>query len=180
MLIRLVVATTALVVTVIRAQPQSLAQKLDGGIYLQTHYGDDDRALHFYREVIADGGDRTLAGIAQMQIVSAMLHKGNFAAAAEEFKTLLNTYADQEQLVASLTKRLSGMRAEESAPTPPPNLKRGLLQTVYHLNSFGTEVTLPPGWSVTDDLGTDGVGDNIFFKDLKSNFIAAMYLLDPA
>jgi hypothetical protein len=174
------VAAVAVVLAVLgaaAAAEQPPAQKLEAGIYMQTHYGDDDGAIRLYREVVAGGGDRALAGLAQMQIVSALLNKGDFAAAAQEFKTLVTNYADQEGLMASLTKRLSGAQTVESAPSAPPLLTRGTLQNgVYHLNSIGTEIALPPGWTVTGDQGTDGVSDNIFFQDQKTNFSVAMYL----
>ena len=154
---------------------QTPRQVLEGGIYLQSHYGDDDRAIRLYRGV-AGGADRAVAGLAQMQLVSALLHKRDFSAASEEFRDLVTTYADQEELMASVSKRLSGLRDAEPAPEPLPTLTRGTLETVYHLRSFGAEVTLPPGWSVVRDQGTDGVSDNMFLRDEKTNFSAVMYL----
>jgi hypothetical protein len=159
------------------APAQTASEKLETGIYTQTTVGAVDTAIRIYREVIASSGDRALAGQAQMQIVSALLQKRDFTGAAQEFKTLVTDYADQSALMASVTTRLGGgMRAAGSDSTPPPDLTRGTLQNgVYHLSSIGTEITLPPGWSVIRDHQAYKA-ENIFFRDQDSTFKVVMYL----
>ena len=159
------------------APAQTASDKFEAGISAQTTAGAVDTAIRIYREVIAGGGDRALAGQAQMQIVSALLQKRDFTGAAQEFKVLVTDYADQKALMASVTTRLGGgIRAAASDPMRPPDITRGALQNgVYRLNSIGTEITLPPGWSVAEDHQA-GQAENIFFRDQGSTFKVAMYV----
>jgi hypothetical protein len=182
---RLAVVAVALAsVAIAGAQGLTPAQLLEGGVYLQNHYGNDDHAIQVFREVIGTGA-RTQAGLAQMQIVSALIHKGDLAAAAREFQTLVTAYAEQTDLMASVSKRLSGLGDLAQTPEPPTALTRGTLETVYRLKSFGVEMTLPPGWDVTEDRGADGVRDSIFVHDRKTNFSVDVFVerlaeTDPA
>ncbi|MGD0498084.1 MAG: energy transducer TonB [Bryobacteraceae bacterium] len=100
-------ALAALLVTL--APAQTAAELLQKGIYTQQTAGDVDAAIQIYRQVIATSGDqRALAGQAQMQIVGAMLQKGDLVGASQEFSTLVTDYADQKALIASVAARMGG------------------------------------------------------------------------
>lgn len=162
------IATTAIALSLLAASgfAQTAAELFQKGIYTQQTAGDADAAVQIYRQVIASAGtQRGLAAQAQMQIVGALMQKGDLAAAAQEFNTLLTNYSDQKELIASVTARLGGgirLAARTAAPAAPPKLTQGTLQGgVYHHTATGMEITLPPGWTVTGDGMSSGGGEGI-------------------
>jgi hypothetical protein len=159
------IATTAIALSLLAASgfAQTAAELFQKGIYTQQTAGDADAAVQIYRQVIASAGtQRGLAAQAQMQIVGALMQKGDLAAAAQEFNTLLTNYSDQKELIASVTARLGGGIRRAAQAAAPPKLTQGTLQGgVYHHATTGMEITLPPGWTVTGDGMSSGGGEGI-------------------
>jgi hypothetical protein len=163
------IATAALALSLLAtaASAQTATELFQKGLYAQQTAGDADGAISIYRQIIASAGTpRPLAAQAQMQIVGALLQKGDVNAASEEFRTLLTNYSDQKALIASVAARFGGaIRMAAQAPTGPPKLTLGTLENgVYHHTTTGTEITLPPGWKVVGDGMSTGDGEMVLFS----------------
>lgn len=101
------VAIFAVLLATVPAFAQTAGEFYQKGIYTQQTVGDVDAAIQIYRQVIASaGGQRALAAQAQMQIVSALMQKGDLPRAKREFNRLLRMYADQKEVIASIQGRL--------------------------------------------------------------------------
>jgi hypothetical protein len=179
------IATTALALSLLAtsASAQTAAELFQKGIYAQQTAGDADGAISIYRQIIASAGTpRPLAAQAQMQIVGAMVQKGDLSAASEEFRTLLMNYSDQKALIASVGARFGGaIRMAAQAPTGPPKLMLGTLENgVYHHTKTGTEITLPPGWKVVGDVMSTGDGEMVLFSTGALNARLWLKLETPA
>jgi hypothetical protein len=92
---------------------------LQKGIYTQQTIGDVDAAIQIYRQVIASAGSRrALAAHAQMQIVAALLQKGDPDGARREFNALVRRYSDQKEIIASIRARLEASHKTDAPLTP--------------------------------------------------------------
>jgi hypothetical protein len=169
MFIRFVtVAMLALSLLATAGSAQTAAELLQKGIYAQETAGDLDAAILIYRQVISTAGDnRSLAAQAQMRIVGILLQKGDTAGATLEFNILVQNYADQKDIIASIAARLGAvLRSSGSLPTTPPKLTKGTLENgIYHHMLTGTEIRVPAGWSITGDGGSSGGGEAVLLAD---------------
>jgi hypothetical protein len=180
MFVKLVtVAMLALSLLATAGSAQTAAELLQKGIYAQQTAGDPDGAIKIYQQVIGmAGADRTLAGRAQMQLVSAFLQKGDTAGAAREFNTLALSYGDQKEVVAAMTAAMrlaasttsaQGSPLQARRTTAPQGLTKGTLENgVYHNATTGTEIRLPAGWSIGMDGISLGGSEYVVVKD-RSN-----------
>ena len=173
------IATTALALSLLAtsASAQTAAELFQKGIYAQQTAGDADGAISIYRQIIASAGTpRPLAAQAQMQIIGALVQKGDLNAASGEFRNLLTDYSDQKAIIASVAARFGGaIRSAAQAPGAPPKLTKGTLENgVYTHTTTGTQITLPPGWTVTGDGMSSGGGEMVLFSN--GNINANVYL----
>jgi hypothetical protein len=172
MLIRFVtVAMLALSLLATAGSAQTAAELLQKGIYTQETAGDLDAAIQIYRQVISSAGNnRPLAAQAQMRIVGVLLQKGDTAGASLEFNILMQNYADQKEIIASIAARLGAvLRSSGTFPTTPPKLTKGTLENgLYRHTATGTEFRIPPGWSITNDGPSSGGGEAVMFRDGSS------------
>jgi hypothetical protein len=147
---------------------QTAAELLQKGIYAQETAGDLDAALQIYRQVVGSAGNqRALAAQAQMRIVGILLQKGDNAGATLEFNILVQNYADQKEIIASIAARLGAvLRSTTFLPTAPPKLTKGTLENgLYHHTLTGTEIRVPAGWSIIGDGGSSGGGEAVGLAD---------------
>jgi hypothetical protein len=100
------------------AQPAS--DLLQSGIYSQDTVGDLDAAIRIYRQILGSGtGMRLYAAHAQYRLGVCLLRKGDSAAAAEVFQTVIREYSDQPALVARARESLPPGNRLLRAPWPP-------------------------------------------------------------
>jgi hypothetical protein len=148
---------------------QTAAELLQKGIYAQQTAGDVDGAIQVYRQVVGmTGVDRALAARAQMQIVSALLQKGDMASASREFNTLEIRYSDQRELIAATA---TAMRVT--------TIKGTFEDGVYHHKATGTRVHLPANWSLLSDEITVGGQDAISVKDDANHRLFVLMSSNP-
>ena len=67
---------------------QTAAERYEKGLFNQQTAGNLDAAIEAYRQAIASAGaDRALAGRAQVQLIGALLQKGDTQGASREFNS---------------------------------------------------------------------------------------------
>lgn len=165
------VAMLALSLLSTAGSAQTAAELLQKGIYTQETAGDLDAAIQIYRQVISSAGSqRALAAQAQMRIVGVLLQKGDTAGASLEFNILVQNYADQKEIIASIAARLGAvLRSSGTFPTTPPMLTKGTLENgLYRNKAIGLEIRPPAGMSITADGGSSGDGEFVMVRDSSS------------
>jgi hypothetical protein len=164
---------TALIAT--SAAAQTAEELLQKGIYTQETAGDIDASISIYRQVIGLAGvPKAVAAQAQMQIVSALLQKGDMAGAAEEFGKLARDYADQQRVVSLMARRLSTV-AEDGPNLPLGSFENGR----YRHYLTGVEFTLPSDWSVRSQQHQASGGDKVNLVDSSIRTAHAFVWIKP-
>src|ERR1043165_6646545 len=113
------------------ASAQSVAERLQKGIYTQDTVGDVEAALTTFREILKMPSiPRRYAAQAQARIVRCLAEKGDANAASREFTVLTRDYAEFRDVVASAATALRGRQGVQvvqlpSAPTPTTSSIRG-------------------------------------------------------
>ena len=101
------VFTTMLMFASFPANAASPAEALEKGIYNEETTGNLDEAIKHYREVLSDAQKTEgLAAQAQYRLGRCLDKLGKKKQAAEAFKTLIQKYPDQKELVAKARKML--------------------------------------------------------------------------
>jgi hypothetical protein len=145
---------------------QTAAELLQKGIYTQETAGDLDAAIQIYRQVISSAGNpRALAAQAQMRIVGVLLQKGDTAGASLEFNILVQNYADQKEIIASIAARMGAVLRASGTPAARKLMLGTLENGVYHHTATGTEIRLPVGMSITGDGPSSGGGEYAMVGD---------------
>lgn len=138
---------------------QPAGQLLQKGIYNQETAGDLDAAIQIYRQLVA-GTDRAIAAQAQFRLTETLLAKGDLAAAGEEFRKLAQSFADSPKLVKAMAARARAL-AEGGVSQLMGSFQNGR----YHHNLTGTEMTVPPDWSLRGQTAQPDGGDAIHLVD---------------
>ena len=88
------------------AQPASVL--LEKGIYSEETVGDLDAAMKIYRQIVDDAAaNRPYVAQATYRLGMCYLKKGDKAKAAEEFNLLVNSYAEQKEVVGKAKAELA-------------------------------------------------------------------------
>ncbi|MDR3702729.1 MAG: hypothetical protein P4L56_23995 [Candidatus Sulfopaludibacter sp.] len=134
---------------------QTVAEQLQKAIYTQETAGDLDAAIQMYRQILnSSPADRKYAAMAQFRMAQALLQKGDLPEAAREFQALAN-YPEYKDVIAAMAGRTGG-RARGSV------ISRGTYTITapgqggrYTHKATGVELTVPPGWNLTDGESSD-------------------------
>lgn len=126
-------------VLLVSAAAQPASDLLQSGIYSQDTQGDLDAAIRIYRQILSAGdGMRLYAAQAQYRLGVCLLRKGDTAAAARAFESVIRDYPGETELVA---------RAHENLP------RGGLLPAPWPANEIAEYRWFIPGveggWSIS-------------------------------
>lgn len=103
------IAILAVATLITPACAQSLSDLLQKAIYTQETVGDLDGAIQLYRQiVIASKDTRPYGAQAQYRLGLCLLKKGNQTEAVNAFKSLVEHYPEQTDLVAKAREHLAG------------------------------------------------------------------------
>ena len=118
----LVLSMVAVVVLLLSgglAIADSLAERLEKGIYTEETIGDLDAAKDIYQQIVVDAkGDRVVAAQAQFRLGQCLLKQGKENEAIAAFKKLIKDFADQKELVARAKKHVPIRPDFELLPAP--------------------------------------------------------------
>ena len=115
----LILSVVAVVLSAGLAMADSLAERLEKGIYTEETVGDLDAAKDIYEQIVADAKtDRIVAAQAQFRLAQCLLKQEKKDAAVEAFKKLIEEFADQKELVAKAKKHAPVRPDFELLPEP--------------------------------------------------------------
>ncbi len=101
------------------AMADSLAERLEAGIYAEETVGDLDAARDIYLQIVADAeADRGVAAQAQFRLGQCFLKQEKKDEAIAAFKKLIEEFADQKELVAKAKKHVPIRPDFELLPEP--------------------------------------------------------------
>jgi len=101
------------------AMADSLAERLEKGIYTEETVGDLDAAKDIYQQIVTDAGaDRAVAAQAQFRLGQCLLKQEKEDEAIGAFKKLIEEFADQKELVAKAKKYVPSRPDFEMLPEP--------------------------------------------------------------
>ena len=101
------------------AMADSLAERLEAGIYAEETVGDLDAARDIYLQIVADAeADRVVAAQAQFRLGQCFLKQEKKDEAIAAFKKLIEEFADQKELVAKAKKHVPIRPDFELLPEP--------------------------------------------------------------
>ncbi len=113
------IALSVLLPSAVPASPQSAAELLEKGIYLEETAGRVEAAAEIYRQILGDAtADRAHLAEALLRLGMCHLERGDAAAASEAFERVLADFPEQEPFVA---------RAREHLPAADPGRSLELL-----------------------------------------------------
>jgi tetratricopeptide (TPR) repeat protein len=148
-------AVLGLALTATQGAAQTVAEQMQKAIYTQETTGDLDAAIQMYRQILnSSPADRKYAAMAQFRLAQALLQKGDLPDAAIQFQALAN-YPEYKDVIASMAGRTGG-RTRGSV------ISRGTYTITapgqgghYSHKATGIELTVPPGWNLTDGESSD-------------------------
>jgi hypothetical protein len=101
------------------AMADSLAERLEKGIYTEETVGDLDAARDIYQQIVADAEtDRVVAAQAQFRLAQCFLKQEKKDEAIAAFKKLIEDFADQKELVAKAKRHVPIQPDFEMLPEP--------------------------------------------------------------
>jgi len=101
------------------SKADSLAERLEKGIYTEETVGNLDAAMDIYQQIVADAGtDRAVAAQAQFRLGQCLLKQEKNDEAIAAFKKLIEEFADQKELVAKAKKHVPIRPDFEMLPEP--------------------------------------------------------------
>jgi hypothetical protein len=101
------------------AMADSLAERLEKGIYTEETVGNLDAAREIYQQIVTDAeADHVVAAQAQFRLGQCFLKQGKKDEAIAAFKKLIEDFADQKELVAKAKKFAPSQPDFEMLPEP--------------------------------------------------------------
>ncbi len=155
---------------------QTVAEQMQKAIYTQETAGNLDAAIQMYRQILnSSPADRKYAAMAQFRLAQALLQKGDLPEAAIEFQALAN-YPEYKDVIAALAGRTGG-RTRGSV------ISRGTYTITapgqgghYTHKATGIELTVPPGWNLSDGASSDN-GDMAMLSGPNGSIDVAVWMI---
>lgn len=148
-------AVLGLALTATPGVAQTVAEQMQKAIYTQETAGNLDAAIQMYRQILnSSPADRKYAAMAQFRLAQALLQKGDLPEAALEFQALAN-YPEYKDVIAALAGRAGGRTRGSVISRGTYNVTAPGQGGHYSNKASGVELTVPPGWNLTDGPSSD-------------------------